>query len=113
MEKIEDLKPEYMLIEDAAEYLRTTQKKIALFRKLGLLRSAKWGKCYVYRRAWLDEFAESWAGYDLSNEEKILEAMNEKDWREKHGYNKGRDRNKNISDPEKDPHAFRSGRSYN
>lgn len=81
-----DLKPEYLLLEDAAAYLNTTSRKIALFRKYGLLRACKFGKNYCYKRSWLDDFADAWANFDLSNESKIQLAISEKQWREKHGY---------------------------
>lgn len=86
MNKI-DIAPEYMLLDEAAAYLRTTTKKIAMYRKHGLLKAGKLGKSYIYRREWLDSFANQWAGYDLSNESKIINAIAEKSWRAKHGRN--------------------------
>lgn len=84
MERTEDLKPEYLLLKEAAAYLRTTERKIAMFRRLGLLQAVKFGKAYVYKAEWLDNFARDWSGYDLSSESKILAAINEKNWRNKH-----------------------------
>lgn len=80
-----DIKPEYMFQKEASEYLLTTEKKVALFRKYGLLKAGKYGKNYVYKKSWLDEFSETWCGYDLSSEEKIRLAINAKKWREEHG----------------------------
>ena len=80
----DDLRPEYMFQEDAGAYLNTTGRKIAMYRKHGLLKSCKFGHNYVYRRAWLDAFAEEWSGYDLSNEEKVIQAISAKSWRRKH-----------------------------
>ena len=79
-----DLFPDYVFQKDASKYLRTTERKIALFRKYGLLKSAKLGKNYVYRRDWLDDFMEEWSGFDLSNEEKIKLAVNGRAWHKRH-----------------------------
>lgn len=75
---------EYLFAEEAAEYLRTTTRKISLFRRRGLLKSAKLGKSYVYRKDWLDEFMESWQGYDLSNDFQVSLAVKSKEWRHEH-----------------------------
>ncbi len=80
-----DLKPGYWFAEYAAMYLNTTTRKISLYRKYGLLRFAKFGKNYVYKKEWLDEFADTWAGYDLSNESKVKLAIREREWRTAHG----------------------------
>lgn len=77
-----DLLPDYMLLEDAAAYLKTTTKKIAMFRKHKLLKAGKLGKNYIYRRDWLDEFMEAWQGYDLSNESKLMNAIAERQWKD-------------------------------
>ena len=71
-----DLVPGYMTGKPASEYLGTTERKVALYRQCGLLRWAKLGKQFVYRREWLDEFMETWAGYDMSNREKIAFSIN-------------------------------------
>ena len=71
----------YLFGEQAAEYLRTTTRKISLFRRYKLLKSAKFGKSFVYKRSWLDQFAEQWQGYDLSNEKAVQLAISEKKWR--------------------------------
>ena len=78
-----DLIPEYLDKSLACRYLRTTPKKLALFRKYEMLKYAKLGKEYVYKRSWLDDFMENWAGYDLSNQERVKTAINEKRWRAK------------------------------
>lgn len=77
--------PEYLSKEESAKYLHTTVKKIALFRQAGILKYCKLGKEFTYKKAWLDEFAETWAGYDLSNPEKIAQSVNEKRYREEKG----------------------------
>ena len=83
-----ELVPGYWFGDRSALYLNTTERKISLYRRHGLLKFAKFGKNYVYRKEWLDEFAESWAGYDLSNEDKVKLAIREKDWRAAHGMEK-------------------------
>ena len=83
--KEEDLKPEYMFAPESAKYLQTTTRKIALFRKCGLLKWAKLGKNYVYKKTWLDDFMNDWSGYDLSNEPAIRLAINSKKWKVSHG----------------------------
>ena len=80
----DDLKRGYLFGDEAAKYLRCGKRKVALFRKYGLLKSCKYGKNYVYKVSWLDEFSEEWAGTDLSNEAKIRLAINSRAWREKH-----------------------------
>ncbi|MBE6108786.1 MAG: hypothetical protein E7194_00030 [Erysipelotrichaceae bacterium] len=103
-----DLKPEYVFQEGAAEYLNTTCRKIALFRKHKLLKAGKLGKNYVYKLSWLDEFMEAWAGYDLSNESKIISAIAEREWRMKHGYcDNGTGAKKAWRDPGTDQHHSR------
>ena len=82
-----ELNQDYMFQKESAEYLQTTERKIALFRKHGLLKYGKLGKNYVYRKEWLNQFMEEWCGYDLSNEENIKLAMHSKQWRNKHGFN--------------------------
>ncbi len=79
-----DLLPEYLYQKEASKYLMTTERKIAIFRKYGMLKCAKLGKNYVYRREWLDSFMEEWSGFDLSNEEKIKLAIHSKEWHETH-----------------------------
>lgn len=79
-----DLKSEYMFQKDAALYLHCTQRKIASYRKHGMLKCAKLGKNYVYRREWLDSFMEEWSGFDLSNEEKIQFAVHSREWHKNH-----------------------------
>ena len=79
-----DLKSEYMFQKDAALYLHCTQRKLALYRKYGMLKSGKLGKNYVYKRTWLDEFMCEWANFDLSNEEKIKLAIHSKEWHKSH-----------------------------
>lgn len=71
----------YLFGEQAAEYLRTTTRKISLFRRYKLLKSAKLGKNYVYRKSWLDEFMDAWQGFDLSSEKAVQLAISEKKWR--------------------------------
>lgn len=74
----------YLFGDQAAQYLRTTTRKISLYRRYGLLKSARLGKSYVYRRSWLDEFMDAWQGFDLSNETAVQLAINEKKWRSAH-----------------------------
>ena len=83
-ERPADLKPEYFFADEASQYLKTTKPKIAMYRKYGLLKYAKFGKNFVYKKSWLDDFAEEWSGYDLSNEAKIRLAINAKKWRSKY-----------------------------
>ena len=75
---------EYLFAEEASQYLKTTERKISLYRRRGLLRFGKLGKNYVYRREWLDQFMEEWEGFDLSNEKQIALAIKSKEWRRKH-----------------------------
>ncbi len=84
MTAVNDLKPEYMFAEDASKYLMTTTRKIALYRQHGLLKYGKLGKNYVYKKSWCDQFMEEWSGFDLSSEEKVRSAINERKWREAH-----------------------------
>lgn len=79
-----DLFPDYMLGPEAAKYIRTTERKISLYRRYKLLEAGKLGKNYVYRKEWLDEFMEEWKGYNLNNEEDVKLAIKEKDWKRKH-----------------------------
>lgn len=81
----EDLQPEYMRGKEASEYLLTTERKLALYRKYGLLRWSKFGKNFVYKKSWLDDFAETWACHDLSSEKAVRLAINSRKWKEKHG----------------------------
>lgn len=89
-----DLVPGYMFAEEAAAYLKTTPRKISLYRRNCLLKAGKLGKNYVYRKEWLDDFMEVWAGYDLSNETAVKLAIREKEWRMSHA---GRAEKKGIA----------------
>lgn len=80
----DQLLPDYMYQPEAAKYLRTTSRNIALWRKSGLLKAVKSGKAYVYKRSWLDQFMEDWSGYDMSNETKIRFAIKSENWKDKH-----------------------------
>ena len=82
-----DLKTGYHDAPAIAEYGDTTVRKVNLFRRHGLLKAIKFGKKYVFRKEWFDAFAEQYAGYDLSSEEKIIQAKAEHDYRVKHGLN--------------------------
>lgn len=79
-----DLESSYLFKDEAAKYLRTTERKISLYIHFGLLKYTKFGKNYVIRKEWLDEFAENWSGYDLSNESKIRLAISGRKWKENH-----------------------------
>lgn len=81
----DDLQPGYWYADQAAKYLNCTERKISMYRRHGLLKWARFGKHYVYRREWLDAFAEYWAGYDLSNENAVAFAIKSKKWELKHG----------------------------
>ena len=77
------LLPEYMHADAAADYLLTTERKLALYRKYNLIKWAKLGKSFIYRKQWLDSFMESWSSCDLSNEEAVKLAVSSRKWREK------------------------------
>ena len=85
------MEKEYYTQAEAAEYLQTTGRKIGLYRKYKLIKYAKLGKKYLYKKAWLDEFMEDWSGYDLSNLDKIYTALALKEWRtNRHGKTDGK-----------------------
>lgn len=73
-----------LLNEEAAQYLCTTERNLAVLRKYELIKYAKCGKRFIYQREWLDQFLNEWAGYDLSNEANIKFAIHSKAWKEKH-----------------------------
>ncbi|MBQ6452708.1 MAG: hypothetical protein IJJ29_12390 [Solobacterium sp.] len=77
--------PEYLNKKEAAAYICSTVKKIALFRKEGMLKFSKLWNEYIYKKYRLDDFMEQWAGYDLSNPEKIRAAVRLKEWKKRHG----------------------------
>lgn len=87
MNEREDLKPEYLIQEDAAKYLNVTPRSIAQMRKGGILRFFKSGKRFVYKKEWLDEVAEKYAGYDVSNVESIALAVRSIEWKQNHKVN--------------------------
>ena len=76
--------PQYMDSKDASQYLRIPIRKLNLYRSEGLIKSIRCGKGYCYRREWLDQFMENFAGYDISNRTKIRAAINEQKWRKSH-----------------------------
>lgn len=80
-----DLMPGYLDSEEASVYLRSPKRKLGLLIKHGLLRYAKLGKGYIFRKEWLDDFMENWSGYDLGTEEKIIFAKSSRSWEERHG----------------------------
>lgn len=79
-----DLMPGFMFEEEARDYMRASRRALPLWRKLGILKALKHGRSYVYRREWLDSFADEWRGYDLSNETAVLASIALKEWRNKH-----------------------------
>ena len=79
-----DNKQEFMLPEEAGAYLRVTDRKVSLYRRYGLLKWARLGRNFVYKREWLDEFMNEWCGYDLSSEKAIRLAVNSRKWKEAH-----------------------------
>ena len=81
----EDDSAETMTSEDASAYLGTTSRNLALLRKYNLVKFAKCGKRFMYRKDWLNQFLDEWVGYDLSSEGNIKLAINGKKWKEKHG----------------------------
>lgn len=80
----EDKNPEYMFEDEARQYLRVSRRMLPLWRRLGILKPVKFGKAYVYRREWLDSFADSWQGYDIGTEAEILASIALKEWKRKH-----------------------------
>lgn len=80
-----DLKKEYLEGDEAAKYLRMSPRKLPILRKYKMLKYAKFGRSFVYRREWLDQFAEQYAGYDLSNEQLISTAAAVRAWEVSHG----------------------------
>lgn len=80
----ETLLPDYMYAEEAAEYLHSNERKLALLRKMGLVKYNKLGKAFIYRKDWLDQFMEDWEGYDMSNPEQIRASIQFKAWKKKH-----------------------------
>ena len=81
----EDLMPGYMDSETASRYSTFTKRKLGLFIKYDMLKFAKVGKGYIFRKEWLDEFMEEWNGWDLGTEEKIRFAVESRKWNERHG----------------------------
>ena len=75
---------EFMYAPQAAEYLKTTTRKISLYRRSGILKSIRFGKHFLYKKTWCDEFAENWQGFDLSSEKAVALAIASKKWREAH-----------------------------
>lgn len=78
------VQPQYMDSEKASQYLCIPIRKLNLYRSEGLIKAVRCGKGYLYRQSWLDQFMEDFAGYDVSNREKIRQAINEKKWRAAH-----------------------------
>jgi hypothetical protein len=78
------VQPQYMDSEKASHYLSIPIRKLNLYRSEGLIKAVRCGKGYLYRQSWLDDFMEEYAGYDISNRDKIRAAVNEKRWRMSH-----------------------------
>ena len=79
-----DLKKEYLEGDEAARYLRISPRKLPTLRKYRMLKFCKFGRSFVYKKSWLDQFAEDYAGFDLSNEDTIATAAAVKAWEAKH-----------------------------
>ncbi len=84
METKKDVSQEYFSRDEAGEYLQVDGRKIDSFRKAGLLRYGRLGRNYIYRKCWLDDFMEEWAGYDLSSDENIKLSIQARNWRNTH-----------------------------
>lgn len=79
------MKSEYLDSHETADYGCLNQRMLPIYRKYGMLKFAKLGRSFIYKKSWIDEFMETWAGVDLSNEEKIREAVAFRQWELKHG----------------------------
>lgn len=58
----------YLTEREVAEKLKTNNRRIALWRKAGLIKGVKLSRQYVYKEKDIDEFFNDYLGKDLSAE---------------------------------------------
>lgn len=62
--------------EEVAELLNTSRNQVAMLREVGLLRGIKTGKGYMFSQEEIRRFQCDYAGCDVSNKVKAIDAYN-------------------------------------
>lgn len=60
--------------EETAEFLNVSTLTLTTLREIGVIRAIKTGKCYMFSQEEIRRFQSEYAGYDVSNKVKALEA---------------------------------------
>lgn len=64
--------------DEVAEIINSTRQHVLVLKDVGILKSIKTGKNYMFSQKEIEQFQEEYAGYDVSNRLKALNAYNEK-----------------------------------
>lgn len=60
--------------EEVCELLHTHINTLQTLREVGVIRATRIGKCYMFSQEEVARFQHDYAGYDLSNRVKAIEA---------------------------------------
>ena len=59
-----------------AELINVSRDQVAMLREVGIIRATKTGKCYMFSQEEIRRFQRDYAGLDVSNKVKAIEAYN-------------------------------------
>lgn len=62
--------------EELAALLNVSREQVATLREVGVIRAIKTGKCYMFSQEEIRRFQRDYAGLDVSNKVKAIEAYN-------------------------------------
>lgn len=62
--------------DEVAELINVSRDQVAMLREVGIIRATRTGKCYMFSQEEIRRFQRNYAGYDVSNKVKAIEAYN-------------------------------------
>lgn len=62
--------------DEVAELINVSRDQVAMLREVGIIRATKTGKCYMFSQEEIRRFQRDYAGLDVSNKVKAIEAYN-------------------------------------
>ena len=66
-----------MLTQDeVATLLNVSRDQVSMLREVGIIKATKTGKCYMFSQEEIRRFQRDYAGLDVSNKVKAIEAYN-------------------------------------
>ena len=62
--------------EELAQLINVSRDQVTMLREIGVIRAIKTGKCYMFSQEEIKRFQRDYAGFDVSNKIKAIEAYN-------------------------------------